>query len=112
MDSLLGTLLSFTLLFPVLMLGIDLYGVQNIQVYLETKATTISYQISDQGGIRQTLVESLASENITISCLNICQNISIGEVLSYELTMEYTPIIISSEVIHIIVTRSVMIGYL
>ncbi len=112
MSNVFGLLLSFTLIFPTILFGVDLFIINSIKVSLESKATTIGYQISKQGGLREALINEIEKQNIIISCLNECTYISVGEELTYELIKYYTPILISQEQLTISVTRTIIVGYL
>lgn len=112
MSNLLGLLLSFVLIFPTILYGVDLFAVNSIKIALESRATTIGYQISKQGGLRESLVEELNEQNMIISCVDDCTYISVGEKITFQLTKYYTPIIISQEKLVISVTRTTIVGYL
>lgn len=112
MGNLLNTLFSVLLILPIILFGVDLYGINATKSYLEARATTLSYRISKEGGVRQTLVNELASEDITINCFGECQTVSAGQIIKFQIAMNYTPIILETENFVISVTRTVMIGYL
>lgn len=112
MGNLVGVLFSFLMIIPVIVLGIDLYGLTSEQVALETMATIISYRISKEGGVRQQLISELASEGVELICLSTCHNVSVGQIVKYQLFDYYTPILISENDISVSVTRTTMIGYL
>lgn len=112
MGSFMGTLLSFVLLLPVILFGADLYLVSALQTRLETRATSVAYTISLQGGVRNALVTELADEGITLTCLTNCTYVSVGQSIKYELLTTYTPIILKKEEMIISVTRTAIVGYL
>lgn len=105
-------LLSFVLIFPTILFGADLYMISSLKTMLETRATTLSYEISIAGGVREQLVEELALNNITLTCHDSCTFISVGETITYELSMFYTPIIFNHEEMKISVIRTTIVGYL
>ncbi len=112
MGNLTGLLFSILIITPMLLLGVDLYGVSSLKTYLETRATTLSYQISKEGGVRSTLVAMLEEENITIDCFGTCELVSSGQIIKYEISTFYTPLVLSEEQLTISVVRTVMVGYL
>lgn len=112
MANLYGTLFSFILILPTLLFGVDLINIAKLSMSLEKRATIVSYQISDQGGLRAPLIESLALEGINISCQYSCEYISVGETITFEMSTFYDPIIIKKEPMEISVTRMTIVGYL
>lgn len=112
MSNIMGAVFSFMLIFPTILIGIDYFVVGKIIVELEKKATVVSYVISEEGGIRPSLIQELSEEGITIKCNGQCTYISVGQTISYELVKTYTPIIINNEDIIISVKRTTIVGYL
>ncbi len=112
MSNILGLLLSFVLIFPTILYGVDLFAVNSIKIALESQATTIGYQISKQGGLRENLIAELSEQQISVNCLGECNYINVGQTLTFQLTKYYTPILISQEKIAISVTRTTIVGYL
>lgn len=112
MGNLTGLLFSVLVITPMLLLGVDLYAVSALKTHLETRATTLSYQISKEGGVRNTLVNKLEEEKITINCFGTCELVSSGQILKYEISTFYTPLVLSNEQLTISVIRTVMVGYL
>lgn len=112
MSNLMGMMLSFSLLFPTILFGADLYLISGFKTRLETRATTLCYEISKSGGMRQEMVSGLLAEGITFTCLDQCSTISVGTSVAFELSILYTPIIMKKENMHISVTRTTIVGYL
>lgn len=112
MSNILGVLYSFVLILPTIVFGADLFRLGQKMNMIESRATSVAYQISKDGGVRPALRASLEEEGITISCVGECTFISMGETLTYSLITYYTPIIIRQEDIEINVTRTVIVGYL
>ena len=112
MGNNLALLFGFVLIMPTIFFGVDLYLLSNGYVSLETRATTVGYTISLEGGIRASLVEELASEKISLYCHEGCDVISVGESVHYELKQDYTPFIMGREEIEIRVSRYIIVGYL
>lgn len=112
MSNIMSLVYSFILIFPTILLGVDFFIIGKIIVELETRATIVSYIISEEGGIRPSLVNELAEEGITITCEGEYSYISVGETIKYQLIKTYTPIIIKNEDINIYVTRTTIVGYL
>lgn len=86
--------------------------ISSLKTMLETRATTLSYEISSAGGIRTHLVEELARNDITLTCYGACTFISVGKTITYELSTFYTPIIFSRDEMKISVIRTTIVGYL
>lgn len=112
MANLYGTIFSFILILPTLLFGVDLINIAKIQTGLEKRATILSYQISDQGGLRAPLVETLEQEGILISCQHACDYISVGETITFTIMTYYDPIILNKELVTLSVTRTTIVGYL
>lgn len=112
MGNLIDVLFGTMLILPIILFGVDLYGISATKTYLEARATTLSYQISKEGGVRASLINELASEDIEINCFGTCQIVSSGQVIKFEISKIYTPIIMNENNFIITVTRTVMVGYL
>lgn len=112
MSNIMSMLFSFVLIFPTILFGADLYVISSLKIKLEARATTLSYEISIAGGVRQELIDELLFEGITLSCLSECTFISVGQTLKYELSTMYTPIVFSKDEMRISVIRTTIVGYL
>lgn len=112
MSNNLGLIFAFFLILPVILFGADLYLLSNIQVTLEARATTAGYRISLEGGVRQSLVDELASEDINLYCVTSCETLSVGASVHYGLSKVYSPIILAKEPLEVVVSRVIIVGYL
>lgn len=112
MSNLMGLIYAYVLIMPTILFGIDIFRIQQILVNLESQATAISYQISQAGGVRPLLTQTLENDGITLTCLRECNYISVGQSLEFVLTKAYTPIIVKNDIMNISVTRTTIVGYL
>ena len=112
MSNIFGLMYSFILILPTILFGVDLMRISTIRTFLEARATVASYQISKEGGIKQSLINSLEAEGVTIECSGECTYISMGETISFRLVRMYTPMILRKEEMEVKVTRVVIVGYL
>lgn len=112
MSNITGLLLSITLILPTILFGVDLLNIGQLQTSLEARATIVSYQISNTGGLRQTLIDELLIDNIHITCHQMCEYVTVGELITYDLITYYSPIILSADPVEIVVTRTTIVGYL
>lgn len=112
MASKLGTILSLFFFAFALFMGVDLLKLQFLHSALEAFAVSLGEQIAIEGRITEKM-KDMAEEKYGAELVDVTgRTPSVGEFLEYSLTVDYTPIIISSEVMTITITRMVLIGYM
>ncbi len=113
MSSKIGTILSLIFVVFFMLLGADMMSIQYIYADLDAKGTTISYLISQHGTVDFLIVDTIESQyNVEFSCLSSsCDNVAVGDVVTFQISTTYNPIIMSKSDITIAVQREAVIGY-
>lgn len=112
MANKLGTILSLFFFSFALFIGMDVLKLQFLHSALEAFSISLGDQIAIEGRITQKM-KNMAMEKYGAELVDITDGApSVGEFLEYSLSVDYTPIIISREVMTITVTRMVLIGYI
>ena len=108
-----GLLLSMFFLVQVFLYSGDLACVQTMHSQLDAIAVTASSQISMQGAITPAIEDFVYQETgARIYYVDAKQsNKAYGESLSFYVTKEYLPFVLSDEKIAITVRRTAVIGY-
>ena len=108
-----GLLLSMFFLIQVFLYSGDLACIQSIHSQLDAVALTAAYQISMQGLISDSIRDFVASEaKAEIYYVDASQaKKGYGDTVSFYVTRNYIPFVISNEAITITVRRSAVIGY-
>lgn len=111
MSSKLGLILSMLFVAMFFLFGVDLICIQFVFSDLDAKSISISYLISQHGGLDTEFIEEIETTyKVDFKCLNNC-NPSFGDIVDYQISKDYSPLIISNEVMHITVYRSAAIGF-
>lgn len=111
MSSKLGLILSMLFVVMFFLFGVDLICVQFLFSDLDAKSISISYLISQHGGLDSELVNQIEDTyKVDFKCLNNCYP-SFGDIVDYQISTDYSPLIMSNEVMHITVYRSTAIGF-
>lgn len=111
MSSKLGLILSMIFVTLFFAMGLDMICVQIIYNDLDSKCIAISYQISQYGTIDNQLKSSIESTyKVNFTCINNCSP-KFGDVVTYQISKDYRPIIIKQETMTISVERSAVIGF-
>lgn len=111
MASKLGTILSLIFFAIAMFIGVDVLRLQFIHTSLDAFAISLGEQIAIKGKVTSEMQE-MASEKYGAELYQITKSAMVGEFLEYGLSVEYTPVFISKEVMTITVTRMVLIGYM
>lgn len=92
-------------------MGLDMICVQIIYNDLDSKGVAISYEISQYGTVNNEIKSSIESTyNVKFTCLTNCSP-RFGDVVTYQISKDYRPIIIQQEMMTISIERTAIIGY-
>lgn len=112
MSSKMGLILSMIFVVIFFAMGIDLISIQFIYNDLDAKSVAISYRISEHGTIDNSLKANIETTfSVNFVCKSYCAPI-FGDVVTYVISKEYTPLIIDKNTMTISVERNAVIGYL
>jgi hypothetical protein len=107
----LGLLLSMLFIVQVIVYSGDISCISLIRSELDAVALTAGYEISMQGAITSGIVSFVAKEARAEIVMVNDSVPSFGEVLVFEVSRLYDPLIISDSTMTISVRRSAVIGY-
>ena len=111
MSSKIGTILSFVFIALFIVLGVDMMSIQYVYSDLDSKSTSIAYLIAQNGTVNDSLITTIENRyNVEFTCLDNCNSV-VGDIVPFEISTTYKPIIISKEVMTIKVKREAIIGY-
>ena len=111
MSSKIGLILSMLFVTLFFAMGLDVVCVQVIYNDLDSKSIAISYQISQYGTINNEIKSSIENKyKVTFTCVDNCSP-KFGDVVTYQISKDYRPIIIQKELMTISIERSAIIGY-
>ena len=111
MSSKIGLILSMIFVTMFFAMGLDLISVQIIYNDLDSKCIAISYQISKYGTVDEQIKSSIESTyKVRFTCIDNCSP-KFGDVVTYQISKDYRPIIINSETMTISVERNAVIGF-
>lgn len=111
MSSKLGLILSMMFVIMFFLFGVDLICIQYVYSDLDAKSISISYLISQNGGLSSALIDDIENTySVTFSCKGNC-NPSFGDILTFEISTIYSPLIISNTNMDIRISRTAMIGF-
>ena len=111
MSSKIGLILSMLFVAMFFLFGVDLICIQFVFSDLDAKSISISYQISQHGGLDIEFINQIeATYKVDFKCLNNC-NPLFGDIVDYQISTDYSPLIISTDVMHLTVYRSAAIGF-
>ena len=112
MSSKLGLILSMIFVTMFFAFGLDLISIQFLYNDLDSKSVAISYKISDYGTVNDEVKSYVESTfNVTFKCTSNCSP-AFGDVVTYVISKEYKPIIISQNTMTISIERNAVIGYM
>lgn len=113
MGSKLAVILSIGIIFFAFLFGADLVMLQLNYTELDSLSTVISYRISKDATISDTLLAYCEEKNVVIESLNDQETgFQKGDVFTYSLSREYFPLVMSSEGFEVKITRSTVISIL
>lgn len=113
MGSKLGLILSIGIIFFAFLFGADLIMIQINYTDLDALSTTISYKISKEAEISDSLISMCEERNIKIVALNeSATGYQKGDVFSYQLIREYQPLVLGNDSFDITITRHAVISIL
>ena len=113
MSSKIGTILSLVFVALFVVLGCDIMSIQFLYSDIDAKSTTISYLISKNGYIDEFLVYSIERNyHVDFTCVSAnCNSLKRGDIVEFQLSIQYQPIIVSKSKMTISVQRQAVIGY-
>ena len=111
MSSKIGAILSFIFVALFFFLSVDVICLQFSYSDLDSKGITIGYYIAKECRVDANFINYLNSRyNVKIS--NISESdIYYGDVVEFNVSSSYTPLIISNKPIDLTIKRSTVIGY-
>ena len=112
MGSKLGFLLSLFFAIQVICLTSDLSSIQIIHSTLDTCSVTVAKKISISGGVTSEIrhfVKTNCGGTIVATGRGPYQ---VGDILTFQISKSFTPLIMSQKAMKITVTRSTVLGYL
>lgn len=111
MSSKIGLILSMIFVTLFFAMGLDMICIQIIYNDLDSKGIAISYQISQYGTINNEIKSSIEKTyHVKFTCITNCSP-RFGDVVTYQISKDYQPIIIRSEAMSISIERNAIIGY-
>lgn len=110
MASSIGFLLSLFFAVQVVAYVGDLTNIQVLYSNLENVAITASQMISLDGDMSERVMSYIKKNDAYVITL-FGGYPAVGELFSFQLGMDYKPIIMSSSMMTLTVTRSIVIGY-
>ncbi len=113
MGSKMGLILSIGIIFFIFLFGADLVMLQLNYVDLDSHSAYISYLISKNPGINEELIKYCESKNILITDQSESDgSYQKGDLITYTLEREYTPLVMGNQSIEISITRYAVISIL
>ena len=111
MSSKIGLILSMIFVVMFFVFGVDLISIQFVYSDLDAKSISISYLISQHGGLDTDLINQIESEyKVDFNCTKNC-NANFGDIIEYTVSYTYNPLIISSDEMILQISRTAMIGF-
>ena len=106
-----GLMLSMIFVALFFLFGADLISLQSAFSTLDAKANNISYIISRNGIIDQAFIDYIEyTFKVDFNCeINLTP--TFGEKITYEISSNYSPLVISKEEITIVVKRMTIVGF-
>ena len=113
MSSKIGTILSLIFVAMFVVLGCDIMSIQFLYSDIDAKSTTISYLISKNGRLDEFLIYQIEhTYNVEFTCVSAnCNSAKVGDIIEYQLSIQYQPIIVSKNKMTISVQRQAVLGY-
>ena len=111
MGTNIATILSFLFITLFFILGVDLISVQVVFTDLDRIGVTFSYVIAKEGSINSTVIDNYCNKyNVRFTCLDNCTP-KFGDIVEFNLVKSYKPILLSTDVLDITITRTTVIGF-
>ncbi len=110
MGNKLALILSLGIIFYCFLFGVDLTMVQVSYTNLDSISTLVSYKISKEGKITDSLIEYCLDKNIIIEGVDNESAYQKGEIYEYYLKKDYKPVILDSKTIEISIKRYAVIS--
>lgn len=112
MSSKIGLILSLIFVAFFTLLACDMMSIQYIYGDLDAKSTSIAYLISKNKLVDDSLIETIEERySVMFTCTSNCNNIQSGDVVTFQISKTYKPIIISKQTLTICVNREAIISY-
>ena len=112
MSSKLGLVLSMIFVTMFFAFGLDLICIQFIYNDLDAKSVAISYKISQYGTVNNTLKRNIEETfKVEFTCKSNCSPM-FGDTVTYVISKQYKPMMISKDTMTISVERNAVIGYM
>ena len=112
MSSKLGLVLSMIFVTMFFAFGLDLICIQFIYNDLDAKSVAISYKISQYGTVNNTLKRNIEETfKVEFTCTSNCSPM-FGDTVTYVISKQYKPMMISKDTMTISVERNAVIGYM
>lgn len=112
MGSKLGTILSLFFFAIALFMGTDFLRIQFLHSELDAFSLSIGEMISIGGRITDEM-RSLAESRYGATITQLTSGTPrVGDFLEYQVSADYTPVVISNEIMTVTITRMVLIGYM
>ncbi len=111
MGNKLALILSLGIIFYCFLFGVDLTMVQVSYTNLDSISTLVSYRISKEGKISDSLIEYCNEKNITIEGIDNETAYQKGDTYEYYLKKNYRPFILKNEDIEISIKRYAVISF-
>lgn len=111
MGSNIGTILSMVFVALFFVLGVDIMSIQFAYTRLDQVATTFSYVIAKEGGVKQSTIDSYCEKyDVVFTCKSNCTPKK-GDIVDYQLSCDYSPLIIAKQDMLLTIERSTVIGF-
>ena len=105
-----GLLLSAVYMMATLLLGGDVYCLIAVRNNLDAIALTVSYRISMEGRVSDSILQFVENEGACFEDLTHYVP-PVGGTYVFEIYKEYTPIVISKQAMRVAVRRSTIVGF-
>ena len=111
MSSKFGLILSLVFFAMFFTLSVDIMCIQYYYSDLDSKSVVIGYEIARLGVIEDEDIKNI-EDKYHVNIMNISNRTpDFGDVISYTISVEYKPIVVSNDVMQIQVERNTVMGY-
>ena len=111
MSSKIGVILSMIFVALFFFLSVDVICLQFSYSDLDSKGITICYYISKECRVDTEFINYL-NNKYNVSITNLSQtSIIYGDVVEFDISKKYTPLIMSNKDFNLVIKRSAVIGY-
>lgn len=111
MSSKIGLILSLGFIALFFLFGIDIITLQFAYSELDSRSTTIGYQISKNARIDNDFITLLENKYKVSLFVDQNQSCQYGDIISYQLATNFNPLVISSDTMTIKIERTTAIGF-